>query len=384
MVVDEAVVAYDAISNDDGALARLTPEERKLYEMQKLNLDYGREYMAVAKTNWLSVFPRPRTMHFMYDAAYFGQKYVVRSDQSHFDKDALSSSSLSSSYSKDVWKMLDYADYDRMVNDGKEGKLRLNLPQYRNKGPVELTLKVISVAPRVFEIEHFLSDAEVDHLMEMATRYNTTKSTHSASTTNGSGSSNNNNNKDANQTKKHKKKPNDSRTNAWIRREMSPVVDAIYHRTADVLNIDESLLRHRNEHEHTELNTHHSIAEAMHITQFVTGQGYVPRSDSKPSSIRNRYQPNRFATIFFFLNDVAHGDGDADDDGGSGDTVFPLAVNDAKHDGIRVVPKKGNAVILYNMLPDGNVDDLSHHASTALEGGEKWMGTLYVWDPIID
>ena len=351
MTVDEAVVAYDALSNDEVVLQKLSMEKRKLYDMQKLNLDFAREYLAVARKNWLSMFPRSRTMHHMWNAGYFGQEYIVRTDQTHFNSMPSDKRGI-----EEVWKMLDYADYDRMVDESeKGGNTVLNLPQHRKKDPLDLKMTVVSVAPRVFEIDNFLSELEVDHLIEMATRYNAT-------------------NPDQNAAKR--KKRNASRTNAWIRREISPIVDAIYHRSANILNIDESLLRHRNEHEQTELNTHHSIGEAIHVTQFVTGQGYVPRSDSKQTSVKNRYQPNRFATIFFFLNDV-HEDQD-------GDTVFPLAVSDEKHDGIRIVPKKGKAVLLYNMLPDGNVDDLSHHASAALQQGEKWMGTLYIWDPIID
>jgi prolyl 4-hydroxylase len=293
-------------------------------------------------------------MHHMWNAQYFGQEYTVRSEQTHFI-------SLPSSGQKDsekVWKMLDYADYDRMIDESERiGKITLNLAQHRRAGSLDLTMKVISAAPSVFEIQNFLSEIEVDHLIEMATIYNATEV-------------------DTDSGKKKKRKKYDSKTNSWIRREMSPIVDAIYHRSANILNIDEALLRHRNEHEHTELNTHHSIAEALHVTQLVTGQGYVPRSDSKSTSIKNRYQPNRFATIFFFLSDV--------DEEQDGDIVFPLAVNDLNHDGIRIRPKKGNAVLMYNMLPDGNVDDRSHHASPALQEGEKWMGLLQIWDPIID
>lgn len=351
MTADESVVAYDALTNDEELLNKLSREQRLMYDMQKLNMAYAREYLAVTHRSWLSMFPRPQSMHYMWDGTYFGQEHIVKTDQTHF---------ISMPGNNDAWKMLDYADYDHMADESKRNgeRSKLNLSQYRAKDPLELTMKAVSVAPRVFEIDNFLSDIEVDHLIEIATIYNVT--TDSIDVPAG----------------KKKKKRSNFESEAFIRREMSPIMDAIYHRSANILNIDESLLRHRNEHENSELNTHHSIAEAMHITQFVTGQGYVPRSDFSPASLKNRYQPNRFATIMFFLNDVEEEE--------DGDTVFPLAVNANNHDGVRIVPKKGKAVLFYNMLPDGNVDDLSHHSNQFLRSGEKWMGTLYVWDPIID
>mmetsp|Transcript_15740 Transcript_15740/g.29686 ORF Transcript_15740/g.29686 Transcript_15740/m.29686 type:complete len:707 (+) Transcript_15740:70-2190(+) len=354
MTADEAVVFYDAIENDSEVLMRLSREERKLYEMQKLNIKYGQDYLVKTQRSWLSMFPRPMHMHFMWSAEYYGQEHEVISDQSHFI--TLPTDRVGQSR---IWRHLDYADYDNMVEKRKkasnDGDKFINLKEYRNDGPLKLTLKVISVAPRVFEIDGFLSDSEVSHLLDLATMYNVTETDLKG---------------------RMPLKKNHGSTNAWIRREMSPIVDAIYHRTADMLKIDESLLRHRNEHEHTELNTHHSIAEALFLTQFIKDQGYIPRSDAVQTSVRNRYQPNRFATVVFFLNDI-------EEDWG-GDTIFPLAVNVHHHDGVRVTPKKGKAVLFYNMLPDGNVDDLSQHSSEFLLDGEKWVGSLFLWDPIID
>jgi len=42
-----------------------------------------------------------------------------------------------------------------------------------------------------------------------------------------------------------------------------------------------------------------------------------------------------------------------------GDLIFPRAVSVENHDGIRIQPKAGKAVLFYNLLPDGNLDDLS-------------------------
>lgn len=47
----------------------------------------------------------------------------------------------------------------------------------------------------------------------------------------------------------------------------------------------------------------------------------------------------------------------------------------------QVAPKKGQAVLFYNMLEDGNGADLSLHAALPVKRGEKWLANLWVWDP---
>lgn len=357
---DEPLMVYDVITGDDELLETLSEEQKSLYMMQKLNLHYAREYLVKTKRSWLSLFPRSSIFHFMHSAEYFGQEHIIFTKQTHISSLPSGPSGLES-----VWRRLDFSDYDDMTAksklDGPEAALKLL--SHRKRGDLQLTLKVVSVTPRVFEIENFLSDVEVDHLIQMAYMHNQTEDFNPKFDS------------------KTASNPRKTSTNTLIQREYSPIVDTIHHRVADALKIDESLLRHRNEHEETGLATHHSISEALMITHYLPGQGYPPISDATQPSVRNRYQPNRFATVLFFLNDLKEGEAD---------TIFPLAVNSFNHDGVRIVPKKGNAVILYNMLPDGNIDDLSQHSSSFLDNsvegatGEKWLGTLYIWDPIID
>lgn len=42
---------------------------------------------------------------------------------------------------------------------------------------------------------------------------------------------------------------------------------------------------------------------------------------------------------------------------------------------------KGSAVLFYNLLEDGNGDDLSLHAALPVRQGEKWLANFWVWDP---
>jgi len=384
MTADEVNVAYDpfdGLDADDEEIADWSMDMRKKYQMQKLNMAYGREYLATTQRQWLSMFPRPMTMHYMWDARYMNQKHFFTTKQTHFIKTLPTSSSSSQDDHERVWRKLDYADYEDMSEQSNKGgnDAVLNLSEYRQKETsLDLTLKVVSVAPRVFEIDNFLSQVEVDHLLDMAIVFNTT--------TDSDDDPVNVDTKGSQQPRKKKKKPKKKtttdkngpiipKTGAWIHREFSPVVDAIYRRAADLLQIDESLLRHRSEHERTDLNTHHSIAEAIHMDHYTKDQGYPARHDCSQPSLTNRYQPNRFATIVFMLNDAGLE---------GGDLVFPKAINANNHDGIKVQSKAGKAVLYYNVLPDGNLDDLSHHSGDLVVDGDKWMGTLWVWDPIVD
>ena len=37
----------------------------------------------------------------------------------------------------------------------------------------------------------------------------------------------------------------------------------------------------------------------------------------------------------------------------------------------------GKAVLFYSQLPDGNMDDWSHHAALPVKRGEKWLMNLW-------
>ena len=47
--------------------------------------------------------------------------------------------------------------------------------------------------------------------------------------------------------------------------------------------------------------------------------------------------------------------------------------------GFKVRPKKGAAVLFYNLLEDGNGDDLALHASLPTVQGEKWLCNFWIW-----
>ena len=45
--------------------------------------------------------------------------------------------------------------------------------------------------------------------------------------------------------------------------------------------------------------------------------------------------------------------------------------------GFKVEPRKGSAVLFYNLLEDGNGDDLSLHAALPVWKGEKWLANFW-------
>ena len=154
--------------------------------------------------------------------------------------------------------------------------------------------------------------------------------------------------------------------------------DTIFRRVADLLKIDEHLMRDRipdDAEDDDSLPTNERIVEAMQLVRYDEGQEYSPHHDFAYPPISNRYQPKRFATVLMYLSG-------ADVEGG--ETVFPKSVTTNKHDGLKVKPQSGKALVYYNVLPDGNMDDLSQHGGSKVKSGVKYLASIWVWDPIVN
>ena len=206
----------------------------------------------------------------------------------------------------------------------------------RGTEPVHFEWKVLSVAPKVLELggDKFLSDFEIEHIKEIATPLLERSVT-------GAGG--------------HE---NTARTssNAWVKRSMSDVLDWIFRRLADAVKVDEGHL----------WDTIGS--ESVQVVHYDVGQQYKAHHDWRT----NRLQ-TRFATFLIYLTDMESPDA-------GGETEFPKA-RDENGNKLKVHPGGGRAAMFYDMLEDGNVDDLTLHAALPVKEGEKWLANVWIWDP---
>lgn len=202
--------------------------------------------------------------------------------------------------------------------------------------PVHLELEVISLAPRAFVIKNFLNDFEVNSIIQGAR----SRLHHSSVGDTDTGAF-----------------ESDTRTssNAWLPRQFNSVTETLFRRAADLIQIDERHL------------TRSDAAEDMQVVHYINGQRYDAHHDWGVSG----HPESRYLTLLLYLTDMASPNA-------GGETSFPKADQGR---GIKVHPGKGNAVLFYNLLPDGNGDDLSLHAALPVFEGEKWLANFWVWDP---
>jgi prolyl 4-hydroxylase len=217
------------------------------------------------------------------------------------------------------------------------GKWTCNDPiKCRSKDKMEMRLEVVSMQPKAFIISEFLSEFEAEEIMKIATPI---MGGSTVGNRDGGGS-----------------RRSETRTsrNAWVARDSSPVIDTIYRRAADLLNIDEKLL------------TSHKNAEDMQVVHYELGQKYDSHHDWGVSG----YPESRFITLLLYLTDQLHPNA-------GGETAFPKGLNGR---GFKVHPGKGSAVLFYNLLEDGNGDDLALHAALPVLEGNKSLANFWIWD----
>lgn len=212
----------------------------------------------------------------------------------------------------------------------------------------DFVLKVASVTPRVFVIDNFLTPAECDSIVKISQQQGMELSTLHSGTS----------------AKKARDTSTRSSTNTWLQRDTNALTNKVYLQAAEVMGLNPELFQ---KYHHTSAQ-HHSIAESLQVVRYKAGgEEYQPHHDFVYPSVNHRYQPSRFATLLIYLNDVPEG----------GETRFPRAVNNYNAQGLEIKPTVGQAVLFYNLLEDGNVDDLSQHGSNPTTEHEKWLANLW-------
>lgn len=308
-------------------LEDLAPLDRADYEAHLYNIEFAKLYKNfTGGSEWLTMWPRDPPRHKMWRADYFGQEHHITSDETHFLAVPPKLSRMS------IDQMRHPKDYS----------------DYRASGPMNMTIKALSCAPRAFEIRDFLSEFEADHMLETVQHMEMTRS----SVGRGEQSS-----------------VRTSRT-TWIPRNTDPILNAIYRRAADVLRINEALFRKRMPGEVPDYELLEPINEDIQIVHYDKGQEYTAHHDfGYPQGEIN--SPSRSINLCLYLNNVTKG----------GTTSFPRWRNGHTSESIDVVPEKTKAMIFYMINPDGNLDDLTQHAAMPVLEGEKWFANLWIHDP---
>lgn len=204
----------------------------------------------------------------------------------------------------------------------------------QSSSPVQLRLEVLSTAPKVFVVPQFISDYEVDAILAVAKP----RVADSFVGNNDGGGA----------------RKSDTRTskNTWIPRTTDEVMDSLFRRAEHLLQIP---------------RLDASNTEDLQVVHYTIGQKYDNHHDWGVSG----YPESRYLTLLLYLNDMAS-------ETAGGETAFPKG---AEGMGFKTHPGKGSAVLFYDLLEDGNGDDLSLHAALPLFQGEKWVANFWVWDP---
>jgi prolyl 4-hydroxylase len=270
----------------------------------------------------------------MWPAAYFGQEHWIVSPELHF---------------QELPTTVEKVSTTTIQRRTAENESSIALANYRKKNEndnansfLNITLRVTSVAPRVLEIPNFVSSAEVSHIMQLAQNVGFT----------------------------------DLRTRyeVAVERETSLVLDAIYRRAADVLRVDEALMRNRQPKERTDIAGHFPLTETLRVMKFTQGQSYAEHVDfGSMERMTQPGQPNRFSTLMIYLQTPPQG----------GATTFPRFSSAHTAKELDILPEAGSAVLLYNQLPDGNLDDCALYGIKTVEEGEMIVAYLFLWDPFL-
>jgi prolyl 4-hydroxylase len=312
-VYDPYRVEGDDKATEDNLKTALTHNERKKYDLWRKTLLFNEQYLNFTGRTYLTNYLRDRPSHFVWPADYFGQEHWVTTRETHFET------------------LPPLEDMEFVVATGERRTLKEDAPrslqEYRVKDTttMNMTLKVLSCAPRVFEIEQFLSPAEVQHILELAGGIELHESKTGLGTDEDTFEGD-----DA--TDRHKTRTS---FNSWVPRERTEIIDAIYRRSADLVRIPEAKLRARSKNEYPDMPDRNTIAESLQLVHYGPTQEYTAHHDFGYTAIDGKHHGARFLTLLFYLNEGMVG----------GETSFPRWVNAETFRELQVTPKVGKAVL---------------------------------------
>ena len=199
--------------------------------------------------------------------------------------------------------------------------------------PIPITdgFEKISMSPEVYVCAHFLSDAECDHIIELA------KPELQRSTV-----------------------LNEQKSGSFVDRRRTSlgmflpqishdrVISSIHKRIAEITKIPEA------------------NGEGMQVLYYGVGAEYQPHFDyfnfhTAGGEVQIKRGGQRVATFIIYLNTPEEG----------GATIFPLGK-------FNVAAEKGKAILFYNMNESDLVDPQSFHGGAPVIKGEKWIVTRWL------
>jgi len=220
----------------------------------------------------------------------------------------------------------------------------------------DIKITTLSISPRVFIIENFLSHEECDAIVERAKLKGMKESTVFTS-------EKDKYNKNAVRTSSN----NDLDPNA----DNFPVLMTIIQRAINITTLP------------------HAYTERLQVIHYDKMEHYHAHYDWIPAHIKPTIQKpleNRYITLLFYLNTVEEG----------GETAFPFTYkyynphNDGygakvcapSYPALKVKAVKGSAVMFYNMPEKSHMqdvqDDASLHAGCDVLKGEKWAANFWI------
>jgi len=210
----------------------------------------------------------------------------------------------------------------------------------------EVSLKLLSLQPRVYLFQNLLADWETDVIIEIA---NKRLEPSKVALRKGD--------------KEEDFKSVRTSSQTWLSDADDKVVAILSKKMLRILSSSPSVSNQKN-----------FETEPFQILRYDIGQLYQAHVDYFDPNYYKDVTSHRFATFFAYLSDPEEG----------GETNFPRAnggpppTDYSKCDrGLIVSPKKGNAVLWYNMLPNGSFDPFSLHAGCAVKLGQKWAATKW-------
>ena len=174
---------------------------------------------------------------------------------------------------------------------------------HRAQGDVQLRVRSVCAAPRIYLIEDFLAPFEVDAIVAQAAP---TLARSLVGTVSDGGS-----------RESHVR----TSRNTWLRRNSSEVVATLYERAADALGISRSVFLPQA-----------NAVEDLQVVHYAAGEAYRAHHDW---AVSNAEPYSRFATLLIYLSDMPS-------PAAGGETAFPKAEYEGDR-GLKIVPRKGAA-----------------------------------------